>query len=296
MEFPAYQLVRLEYTHFGSCEEERRVDNGDVPPAVYIPAEGVITEMAEWGRRRIDQLSWPKILILGVMGGAFIAAGALFSLLLGSGVDSPGARLLVEGFGFSAGFFFVVLSEAALFTEANVVMPAALLSSQSETRRVFRFWGLALVGNVIGAILFGLIVARVGEYSAEFIALLHETVDFKLSFQESGIEGWFDALLSGVAANWLVGMAAFFATMGRTILGKYIPVLLAVSTFVAAGFQHAPANFGYFSLAWLSGSQLSIGDAVVWNLIPAGFGNVIGGTFLVALPLWYIWVRRAASA
>lgn len=50
------------------------------------------------------------------------------------------------------------------------------------------------------------------------------------------------ALLSGVLANWLVGMAAFFATMGRTIFGKYIPVLLAVTTFVAAGFQHAPGQ------------------------------------------------------
>ncbi|HZD22578.1 MAG TPA: formate/nitrite transporter family protein [Acidimicrobiia bacterium] len=268
------------------------MENRDIPRATYIPAEGVISEMASWGRRRIDELGWPKILILGMMGGAFITAGALFSLLLGSGVESPGVRLFVEGFGFSAGFFFVVLSEAALFTEANVVMPAALLSRESETVKVFRFWGLALAGNVIGAVLLGVVVAKVGHYSAEYTGLLEEIVEFKLSFQDGGVGGWFEALLSGVAANWLVGMAAFFGTMGRTIFGKYIPVLLAVSTFIAAGFQHSPANFGYFSLAWFGGTQLSVWDVVVWNLIPAGLGNVIGGTFLVALPFWYIWGRR----
>jgi len=188
----------------------------------------------------------------------------------------------------------VVLSEAALFTEANVVMPAALLSSESEARRVFRFWSLALAGNIMGAILFGLVATRVGHYSAEYTGLLESIVDFKLSFRERGAEGWFEALLLGAAANWLVGMAAFFATMGRTIFGKYIPVLLAVSTFVAAGLQHAPANFGYFSLSFLEEGQLDLGDAVIWNLIPAGLGNVVGGTFLVALPFWYVWGRGSA--
>ena len=53
-------------------------------------------------------------------------------------------------------------------------------------------------------------------------------------------------------ANWLVGMAAFFATMGRTIIGKFVPVALAVSLFVTIGVQHGPANMGHFSLIMLA--------------------------------------------
>ncbi len=48
----------------------------------YTPAERVIGEMAQWGRTRIDELGAFKVLVLGTMGGAFIAAGALLSLLL----------------------------------------------------------------------------------------------------------------------------------------------------------------------------------------------------------------------
>ena len=266
-----------------------------LPPAQHLPAHSVIGELAEFGRNRIEDLSMAKILILGIMGGAFITAGALFSVLLASGFESYGARVLVEGLGFSTGFFFVVLSEAVLFTEANVAMPATLFHGLSPTGRVFRFWGLAFVGNLIGAIITGWVIQFAQIYSPEFHELLAEIVAFKMSYRDiGGAEGWFKLILSGMLANWLVGMAAFFATMGRTIVGKYIPVLLAVSLFVTAGFQHSPANMGYFSLSMADGGGPGWGQAFIWNLIPAGIGNIIGGTLLVALPFWYLYGRKSS--
>jgi formate/nitrite transporter FocA (FNT family) len=82
-------------------------------------------------------------------------------------------------------------------------------------------------------------------------------------------------------------MAAFFATMGRTIIGKYIPVFLAVTAFVAAGFQHSPANMAFFSLAEFHGTGPGWQAAFAWSIVPAGIGNILGGTFLVVLPLRY---------
>ena len=263
-----------------------------LPPAQHLPAHSVISELAEFGRNRIENLTIFKVLVLAIMGGAFITAGALFSVLLASGFESYGARVIVEGFGFSTGFFFVVLAEAVLFTEANVAMPATLFHGVSPAGRVFRFWGLAFVGNLIGAIITGGVIQYAQIYSAEFDALLAEIVAFKMSYRDiGGVEGWFKLILSGMLANWLVGMAAFFATMGRTIVGKYIPVLLAVSLFVTAGFQHSPANMGFFSLSIASGEGPGWAQAFVWNLIPAGIGNIIGGTLLVALPFWYLYGR-----
>ena len=82
-------------------------------------------------------------------------------------------------------------------------------------------------------------------------------------------------------------MAAFFATMGRTIIGKYIPIFLAVTLFVAGNFQHSPANMGYFSLIMPGGDGPGWGPAMLWNIIPVGIGNMIGGAILVAMPFWY---------
>ncbi len=264
----------------------------DLPPTQHIPADQVIRQLSDFGHERIDDLSVAKILVLAVMGGAFITVGALFSILLGAGFESPGARLLVEGFGFSVGFFFVVLSEAALFTEANVVMPATLLEGVSSAGRVLRFWSLALLGNMIGALTIGWLIAIAHPPTGEVESLLVEVVGAKMSFRAiGGAEGWSKLILSGILANWLVGMAAFFATMGRTIIGKYIPVFLAVSMFVAAGFQHSPANMGYFSLSMASGGGPGWGPAIFWDLLPVGIGNVIGGTLLVALPFWFVFGR-----
>ncbi|MFP3915230.1 MAG: formate/nitrite transporter family protein [Actinomycetota bacterium] len=265
-------------------------------PVRFLPAGRVIAEMARVGRDRIHSTATWGVLTLGALGGGFITAGALLSVLLASGIGASGPRMLAQGFGFSTGFFFVVLSEAALFTEANVVMPATLMTGIAPAARVVRFWGLALMGNLAGSVVLGSLIRLAHTYDPAVNALLAELITHKMAFRSiGGVGGWTSAVLSGVLANWLVGMAAFFATMGRTIVGRYIPVLLAVTTFVAAGFQHSPANIGYFSLAMAAGGGPGWGPAILWNLVPAGIGNVLGGTLLVALPFWLLYGRKGAS-
>lgn len=267
-----------------------RASDGDLPPAQYVGAEHVLATMAEEGRRRIQGFSAAQVFVLAVMAGAFITMGALFSVLLGEGAGSGGAERLVEGLGFSAGFFFVILSGGVLFTEANAVMPATLLQAgvRATGPRVLRFWVLALVGNAVGALVAGTVIGLVQHYPAGVTDLLGGIVERKMQWRAIDTAGaWFQVVLSGMLANWLVGMAAFFATMGRTILGKYVPVFLAVSAFVAANLQHSPANMGFFSLAGAFGVGPGWGPALFWNLLPAAIGNLLGGAFLVAVPLRY---------
>ncbi len=80
--------------------------------------------------------------------------------------------------------------------------------------------------------------------------------------------------------------------MGRTIIGKYIPVLLTVSAFVAAGFMHSPANMAFVSLATPEGIGPGWGAALAWSIAPAAIGNILGAFFLVALPFWLVNTRR----
>lgn len=260
----------------------------DVPQPRYVPAEHVLREMADFGHRRLHRFGPARTLVLAMLGGGFITVGALFSLLLADDAGSPGLVRLLEGVGFSTGFFFVVLAEAVLFTEANVVIPATLLDSREAPAAVARFWALAFLGNFLGALLIGGLIAVAHDPPPGVAELLREVVDRKMSFRAAGgAASWWRVVLSGVLANWLVGMAAFFATMGRTILGKYVPVALAVTLFVAANFQHSPANMGYFSLLMLESDGPGWTAAFAWNLVPAGIGNLLGGTLLVALPFWY---------
>ena len=259
------------------------------PTAQYLAAPSVLDAMARFGHGRVAELTPARALVLAVLGGGFITAGALFSVLASAGIEADGPRRLVEGFAFSAGFFFVVLAEAVLFTEANVVLPTTLLADHRRWAQVLRFWTLAWIGNFVGAWLFGTLIAVAQSYSPDTLAALADIADRKLAYQRIGGAGsWWRVVLSGVLANWLVGMGAFFAFMGRTIIGKYIPVLLAVTLFVSAGFQHSPANMGYFALHLAHGDGPGWATALGWNIVPAGIGNMVGAAALVAIPFWFV--------
>ena len=268
------------------------------PPSQFLAPDVVLVEMAEVGAKRSMSLSVSQVLILSTMAGAFITAGALFSTLIATGTENPGVKRMLEGFGFSVGFFLVVLSGALLFTEVNVELPATLMSRNVSVIRscVMRLWVLAAVGNLLGAFVLGIVINYTQSYGPEYEELLSEIVDSKLRYQRiGGVEGFFKAVVSGMLGNWLVGMAAFLAAMGRTIIGKYIPVLLIVMVFVAGGFLHSPANMAYFSLIQPLGIGPGWGDALAWGILPAAIGNVLGAFFLVALPFWLVSRRRPDS-
>ena len=270
-------------------------DAAALPPQQDLSSEHVIQELSRYGLHRILVTSIPQIMVLSVMGGGFITMGALFSVLLSEQVEALGPRYLLQGFGFSTGFFFVILSGAILFTEANVVLPSTLLQQHPRPLmgRLMLFWVLALIGNFVGTLVTSWLISRAQVYPPEMQQTLEAFVAKKTYYHSVGTTtAWFQAMLSGVLANWMVGMAAFFATMGRTIIGKYIPVLLAVTLFCAANFQHSVANMAYFGLISAEGKGPGWWDAVVWNIIPVGIGNMIGGAFLVAIPFSFAF--RAA--
>jgi formate/nitrite transporter FocA (FNT family) len=100
-------------------------------------------------------------------------------------------------------------------------------------------------------------------YPANVTDLLGQVVARKMAYRSTGgVGAWWQIVLSGVLANWMVGMAAFFSVMGRSIIGKYVPVFLAVTLFVAANFQHSPANMGFFSLIMPTGHGPGWGAAL----------------------------------
>jgi formate transporter len=236
-----------------------------------------------------------QILVLALAGGMFVTLGALFSLLLSDGFSAPGAKLLMQGLGFSTGFFMIILSRSALFTEANVIFPASYLQGvpKNHVVTILRFWGIAWIGNMLGAFIIGIVIAFAQIYRDSLLQGLDTVVAKKMAYRDEGtVTAWSRIIVSGMLGNALIGMAAFFATMANTLIGKFVPVFLVVSLFVAANLQHSPANMGYFSLSMAMGGGPGWDAAFLWNIIPAGIGNILGGALLVALPFWYALANR----
>ena len=268
------------------------------PPTQFLPADLVLTELSHHGGRSVMKRSIPELVVLAMLAGGYITAGALFSVIISANTDNAGIAKLLEGFGFSVGFFMVMLTGTLLFTEANVEMPATLLGRMPGVPawRILRMWTIAAFGNLAGAFVVGIIIAQAHSYSPEVNEHLQGIIAGKLSYRDiGGVEGWSRAVLSGVLGNWMVGMAAFLSTMGRSIIGKYIPVLLVVMVFIVSGYLHSPANMAFFGIAEAQGLGQGWGTSLAWGVAPAAVGNVLGGLFLVAFPFWFLTRDRRAA-
>ncbi len=95
-------------------------------------------------------------------------------------------------------------------------------------------------------------------------------------------------------------MAVWMVLAGRTVTDKFVAIVLPVSAFVAAGFEHSIANMYFFPLALLlkaGGAVLPAGAeaitlwAMLRNLGPVILGNIVGGSVLVALVYYVIYIR-----
>ena len=71
--------------------------HNSVPPAAqFIASRDVAQEICKEACEHIHTLSTARILVLAMLGGAFITMGALFSILLSTGVEAHGIQLLLQ--------------------------------------------------------------------------------------------------------------------------------------------------------------------------------------------------------
>nr|WP_181350428.1 formate/nitrite transporter family protein [Thalassobacillus sp. CUG 92003] len=254
----------------------------------YIPSQ-IVSEFGEKGRDHLNQ-SFRSQFLLALTAGSFMTFGAVFSILLATGIDAKGIYYLLSGIGFAAGYAMVFISGAVLFTEINVLLPTYLFNITGLMQRnILKFWLSAYIGNIIGALFVGLLIQSSSSLTELFYSELSIYLEHKMKFMEHGVKGWFEVLVSGILANWLIGMAAFLTTAARDITGKILGTTLPVVLFVAGNFQHSAANMGYFSIGVLSETQYSWYEYILFNLIPASIGNLIGGALLVSLLFSYAY-------
>ena len=196
----------------------------------------------------------------------------------------------------------MVITGAELFTGNNLML-MGLFSHHISLRALGRNWALVYVGNLAGALIVVLMVyygdgGCRGTLSFAGSALATADAKVNLSFET--------AFVQGVLANILVCLAIWLAMAGRTVTEKLLGIVLPVTTFVAAGFEHSIANMYFVPLgllistesealaaAGLTADQLDRlnGPWVVHNLAAVSLGNITGGGVLVGLAYWFIHLR-----
>jgi formate transporter len=284
-----------------------------LPAAMALRAEESGVKKAE-----IDKLN---LLVLSVLGGAFVSFGAIFATTVTAGAISAvtadgatslsaalpyGVVRLLSGLAFTLGLILVIIGGAELFT-GNTMIVMAWANRKVTSRDLLLNWTIAFVGNFAGAFLTAGLMFYTTQYTfgngaVGLNALMTAHAKTSLEFVP--------ALALGIMCNVLVCLAVWMCYGARSFLDKIATIVPPIAAFAAAGFEHCIANIYFIPMAlfikigapdsfWTSIGRtpadfptLTWENFLVGNLLPVTIGNVIGGSVMVAAIYWFIYLRK----
>lgn len=183
----------------------------------------------------------------------------------------------------------------------------AWANKRVSTQQVLKNWALVYTGNLVGSMFMVGLMFLTGQYTfgggaIGLTALNIANVKCSYTFTQ--------ALALGVMCNVLVCLAVWLCFSARSTTDKILSIVFPITAFVAAGFEHSIANMYFIPLGMLIKAAAppafweSIGRTaedfshIGWdsfflaNLVPVTIGNIIGGSVLVGLVYWFIYIRK----
>ena len=251
-----------------------------IPPMLAPPPDGF--QGAVFAGAAKANLKASKILISGIMAGAFIAYGAYLACTVGGACPglvstNPGLQKLIFGaFGLPFGLFMTVLSGTELFTGNAALVTMAVLENKVEPKELMKSLVLSWLGNLIGAVS----VAKLAIFAA---TMPGGGATIALASTKTS-EPFATAFVRGILCNWLVCMAVYIASMAKDTIGKAVAIWFPISAFVTLGLEHSVANMFIIPAGIFAGANVTWSAFFFDNLLPVTLGNMFGGMVCVALP------------
>lgn len=260
----------------------------------YSPAE--IEEAVEKVGVKKANLPFLASFMLAIVAGGGVGFGALYYTIVASDPTLGFAAMrVVGGLVFTLGLVLVLVGGAELFTGNNLIV-MAWASGKVSTRTMLRNWTIVYLGNFVGAL--GLIVLV---FYSHHLDMNDGRIGMSVLSTAAGKirPDMLTLFCKGILCNVLVCAAVWLAYAGRSVTDKILAVMLPVSAFIAAGFEHCVANMYFLPLAWLlvqTGHVPANFDAslitlpgILHNLVPVTLGNIVGGAGFVGAVYWAIY-------
>jgi formate transporter len=272
----------------------------------YSPAE-IASRISQIAAKK-SGLDFFRLFLLAILAGIYIGfGGEFFTMVTHKSGLAYGMNSLVGGLVFSLGLILVVIAGAELFT-GNTLMVMGFADGVIGASALLRSWAIAFAGNIVGALaLVGVMyLSRQWSLDGNLVgarALLIANAKVNL--------GFVDAFARGILCNALVVLAVWLCFGARSTTDKILAIIFPITAFVASGFEHSIAN-GYFipmgimlkgqpaviaAAEVMNGAPVSLAN-LTWagfllkNLLPVTLGNIVGGSLLVGLVYWSIYLRE----
>jgi formate/nitrite transporter FocA (FNT family) len=221
------------------------------------------------------------------IGFSYILICTLYFLLDGSFSESVIYRMF--GAVYPLGFILVVLGKSALFTEQTSVLALPVLNGQRTILELLLIWGIVILGNIFGGIVFVLSIGSL----ASHLGIFDQTIMVKVGIHVIN-ESYWVLFLSGIFAGWLMGLLTWLLNSTTETLTRIIITTIVTGTIGFVGFHHSiVGNIEVFG-AYLYSDAISITDYLSFLLLTL-LGNGIGGAIVVGLFKYRIFASNYSS-
>lgn len=269
------------------------------------PAE-VISATLEGGKRK-SQLPLGKMILLGIMAGAFIALGGATSSTAAHNISNVGLARAVSGVIFPVGLMMIVFVGGELFT-GDCLMVMDVMCGKVTWKDCIRSLCIVYISNLIGALIIDVLVFYSG--NLDYTSGLLGAYAIKVAIGKVSITP-IKGITSGILCNILVCIAVLMAAAASDIAGKVWAIFFPIMAFVVGGFEHCVANMFYIPIGIMAASnpayvakaeeaygitaeqlsQLTVLGSLQ-NFIPVTIGNIIGGMIFVGVPCYLIQAAK----
>jgi formate/nitrite transporter FocA (FNT family) len=215
-----------------------------------------------------------------VAGGLSMGFSFLTEGLLRSHLPDAVWRPLITKLGYPVGFLIITLGSQQLFTENTVtpIVPLMVSYTAKKMKKLVSLQAVALTGNILGAFLFALAVARTNVFEPPAHAAFHAMG------MEALRHGFLTTMASGIFAGWLIALMVW---MLPASLGNQVSVIVVMTYLVGiAGLAHVIVGSVETLYLVITGA-IGISEYLAGFFIPSLTGNVIGGFVLVT------WLNHA---
>lgn len=251
-----------------------------------------IAELAVEAGNRKANLPLINMLVLGFLGGAFIAIGYLLDIRVVAGLPDEWGTLknFIGAAVFPVGLILLIIAGGELLTGNMMAVSISCLAKKVRLQQLVNNWFWITISNFLGSIFiaffFGHLIGLTG---------VEPYLSSTVSMAEAKVEsGFWASLISGIGCNWLVGLAVWLSYGAEDIAGKILAIWFPIMAFVAIGFQHVVANMFVIPAAIFAG-YFSWTD-YIGNFVPVFIGNAIGGGIFVGTLYWIAYIETLKPA
>lgn len=248
-----------------------------------------------------------RMILMGMLAGAFIAIGGAASNTAAHAIENVGVARAVAGSIFGVGLMLVVFMGAELFT-GNCLMITSIMDKKITWAMAIRNLVVVWFSNLLGALIFDILLVYSGNLN--YTSGLLGAYTIKVAVGKVAIAPG-TAIASGILCNILVCFAVLMAVAAKDIAGKVWAIFFPIWAFVICGFEHCVANMFYIPAGMMAKANPAYVEKAIEaygltmeqidgltvvgslaNFVPVTIGNIIGGMIFVGLPMYLIHRKK----